>query len=95
MYPRVKNVKAKENYLLEIQFTNNSCRVFDIKPYLNFGVFKELKNIEYFRKVNRLGVSIAWPHGQDICPDTLFLESKPLTGKPSRRRSRLSHSSHR
>ena len=88
MYPRVKNVKAKENYLLEIQFANNSRGFFDIKPYLNFGVFQELKNIAYFRKVKRLGNSIAWPHGQDICPDTLFIESKLLTGKSGGRKPR-------
>jgi hypothetical protein len=85
MHPRVKNVKAKENYLLEIQFTNNTRRIFDVKPYLNFGVFRELKKTEYFRKVSRSGNSIAWPHGQDICPDTLFIESKLLTTKSSRR----------
>jgi hypothetical protein len=95
MYPRVKNVKAKENYLLEIRFTNNSCGIFDVKPYLNFGVFKELKNAEYFRKVNRSGNSIAWPHGQDICPDTLFMESKILTSKSSGRKSRLRRSPRR
>jgi hypothetical protein len=81
MYPRVKNVKARENYLLEIKFTNNSCRIFDVKPYLNFGVFKELKDTKYFNKVNCSGNSIAWPNGQDICPDTLFIESIPRFGK--------------
>jgi len=81
MNPRVKSVKAKENYLLEIQFTNKTHRIFDVKRYLNFGIFKELKNTEYFRKVNRSGNSIAWPHGQDICPDTLFIESKLLKTK--------------
>lgn len=92
MYPRVKNVKAKENYLIEILFTNNTRGIFDLKPYLNFGVFKELKDPEYFNKVNRLGHSISWPHGQDICPDTLFLESKfptrRSTGSPKKRASR-------
>jgi Protein of unknown function (DUF2442) len=86
MYPRVKTVKAKENYLLEILFSNDSRRVFDIKPYLNFGVFQELKNLKYFSQVKRLGHSIAWPHGQDICPDTLFLGSKLLARQSSVRR---------
>jgi hypothetical protein len=81
MYPRVKKVKAKDDYLLEIKFTNNSCRIFDVKPYLNFGVFKELKDTNYFHKVNRSGNSIAWPNGQDICPDTLFIESVPRLAK--------------
>lgn len=49
MYPRIKDVKAKENYLLEIRFINNTHRIFDVKPYLNFAVFNELKKTEYFR----------------------------------------------
>ncbi len=78
MNPRVKNVKALENHLLEIRFTDNSRRIFNMKPYLHFGVFEELQNMEYFSKVYKMGNSIAWPNGQDICPDTLFMESKPL-----------------
>lgn len=88
MNPRVKNVKAKEDYTLEIKFTNNSRRIFDVKPYLNFGVFHELKDRAYFQKVKCFAGTIVWPHGQDICPDTLFIESKSLTSQSCGRHKR-------
>ena len=95
MNPRVKNVKAKEDYTLEIKFTNNSRRIFDAKPYLNFGIFQELKDNAYFQKVKCLGGTIVWPHGQDICPDTLFVQSKRLPNQSSGFKSRLRRSFHR
>jgi hypothetical protein len=29
----------------------------------------------YFRKVDILNETVCWPHEQDICPDTLYLDS--------------------
>jgi len=75
MYPRVKKVKAEENFQLRITFDNGKSGVFDMNPYLNFGIFSELKDIKYFRKVKPLYGTISWPHGQDVCPDTLYQES--------------------
>lgn len=76
MNPRVKKVIPNDDYTLPITFDNEEQKVFDIKPLLDFGVFQELKNLEYFREVKRVCGSIVWPHGQDICPDTLYEESK-------------------
>jgi hypothetical protein len=48
----------------------------DVRPQLDFGVFTELKDENYFRQVKPFLGSIAWPHGQDICPDTLYMDGK-------------------
>lgn len=87
MYPRVKTVKSEENFKLKITFSNGEVGIFDVYPYLNFGIFAELKNIDYFQKVKSLYGAIGWPHGQDICPDTLYQESI-LTNQSSRRKLR-------
>jgi hypothetical protein len=42
---------------------------------LDFGVFKELRDISYFKQVKASGGTVVWPHEQDICPDTLYLDS--------------------
>ena len=76
MNPRVKKAIPNDDYTLCITFNNEKQKVFDVKPLLNFGVFQELKNLEYFKKVKQVHGSIAWPNGQDICPDTLYEESK-------------------
>ncbi len=76
MNPRVKSVKAIQNYLLEIVFNNDEKKKFDIKPYLNFGIFKELKDYKLFQTATAKLGTVSWENGLDICPDTLYLESE-------------------
>ncbi len=76
MNPRVKSVNPTQDYLLEIIFNNGEKKNFDLKPYLNFGLFKELKDFTQFQTAKvKLG-TVTWNNGLDICPDTLYLESK-------------------
>ena len=77
MNPRVKNVKPNPDYTLTLIFTNGEVKVFDVKPYLKIGVFKELKDMKLFNSVRPFLGSIQWKNEQDFCPDTLYLESIP------------------
>lgn len=77
MNPRVKYVKPHSNYTIILTFTNGEVKLFDMKPYLDKGIFSELKNISLFNSVKPFLGSIQWQNGQDLCPDTLYLESKP------------------
>jgi len=61
-----------------LQFNDCSLRRFDAKPYLDYGVFSELKDIRYFQQVRIAFGTVQWPHEQDISPETLYLESVPL-----------------
>ncbi len=76
MNPRVKNVFPNNDYTLTITFTNDEVKIFDVKPYLEIGIFKELKDLSLFKTVKPFLNSIQWMNGQDFCPDTLYLESK-------------------
>lgn len=78
MNPRVIAVKPEQNYTLRIQFDNKEEKIFDVKPYLEIGVFKELKDESIFNSVKPFLGSIQWANGLDLCPDTLYLESVPL-----------------
>jgi len=75
MNPRVKTVTPADNYRLHLTFTNGEQGIYDCSPLLDFGVFRELRNPVYFRQVHVLHGSVAWPHEQDICPDTLYEDS--------------------
>jgi len=77
MNPRVKNVKPTSDYQIILTFTNDEKKIFDVKPYLDFGIFKELKDQSLFRSVKPFLGSVQWINGQDFCPDTLYLESRP------------------
>jgi hypothetical protein len=75
MNPRVKAVKAKTDHTLEIVFTNGEIGIYDCKHLLDFGIFQEFKNIKYFKQASVNSGTVVWPHEQDICPDTLYLDS--------------------
>lgn len=71
---KVISVTPLNDYMLQIEFDSKEVRIFDVKPYLNFGIFKELKNEEYFKNVRTSLGSITWKNGQDFSPETLYLK---------------------
>ena len=75
MNPRVVEVTPNDNYTLTLRFTNGEVGIYDCKPLLNFGVFVELNDLAYFKRVQPFNGTIIWPHEQDIDPDTLYLDS--------------------
>jgi hypothetical protein len=76
---KVVAVRANADFSLDLQFNDGSVRRFDAKPYLNYGVFTELKDLPYFQRVRIAFGTVQWPHEQDISPETLYLESVPLS----------------
>lgn len=77
MLPRVKNVIANTNFTLTLTFTNNEVKLFDMKPYIQESgfVFEELQDPALFKTVKSWEGSIQWINGQDLCPDTLYINS--------------------
>lgn len=78
MNPRVQAVVPRPEYKLEITFDSGEVGIYDCSPLLEFGVFRELRDKEYFEKARVSGGTVIWPHEQDICPDTLYEDSKKL-----------------
>jgi len=76
MNPRVTTVKPGHDYTLQITFNNGEEKSFDVKPYLEIGLFKELKDASMFNSVKLFLGSIQWANGLDVCPDTLYFEGK-------------------
>ena len=80
MNPRVKKVIPTDDYKLILTFKNDEKGIYNCKELLNFGVFKELKDIHYFKQAFVEYGTVSWPNEQDICPDTLYLNSEHFTG---------------
>ena len=76
MNPRVQTVKANQDYTLTLQFTNGETRIFDVSPYLDKGFFRDLRDSGYFATVQPFLGSVQWAHGQDFCPDMLYMDSQ-------------------
>ena len=78
MNPTVVSVVAIPNHFLRLSFENDEIRIFDVSPFLDKGIFKELKDYNYLKQVSVAFGSVEWPHEQDFSHDTLYLLSTPL-----------------
>lgn len=77
MYWDVKKVLPLPDYRLYVETENGRTGIFDMRPYLDRGVFRELKNEHYFKQVGIAFGSVTWPNDQDIAPETLLAELQP------------------
>ena len=75
MYLAVKEVKPIDNYKLILTSENNEVKIFDMIPYLDKGIFQELKDENLFKAVKVSFDSIEWPNEADIDPETLYEDS--------------------
>jgi len=76
MNPRISGVAPADDYKLRLIFTNGERGIYDCSSLLDFGVFMELGDKNYFKQVKVSDGTVVWPHEQDICPDTLYLDSE-------------------
>ena len=75
MYLSIKEVKALENYTLLLKFENDEEKIFDVKPYLEIGKFRELKNETLFKSVKICFDTIEWDNQLDLDPELLYQKS--------------------
>lgn len=76
MYLAITDVKPLKNYQLLLTFENNEKKIFDMKPYLDKGIFSELKDEKKFRSVRVSFDSIEWCNQADLDPEFLYDKSK-------------------
>ena len=78
MYWDVKVVKPLPDYRIYVEIADGRKGVFDMKPYLDRGIFRELRDMHYFSRVGIQLGAVTWPNEQDIAPETLLAEMLPL-----------------
>jgi hypothetical protein len=82
MYCDIISATYKGDYKLEIFFADGKSGIVDFRKYIERGgVFKNLEDLEYFRKFminHELGV-ITWNNEVDVAPETIYSEA---TGEP-------------
>lgn len=77
MYLSVKEVKTLNEYKLLLTFENGEVRLFDMSPYLENGVFRELKDLSLFKSARVSFDTVEWENEADIDPETLYEDSVP------------------
>jgi hypothetical protein len=78
MYFAVTEVTPLENYNLRLKFKNGEEKIFDMKPYLEKGIFKELKDESVFKTAKVSFDTVEWANEADIDPEILYKDSVVL-----------------
>ena len=74
----VIRVKENDDYCMELWFYTGDHRLFDVKPYLDRGVFTRLQDIHLFKRAFVAMDTVCWPCDLDIAPETLYDCSVPI-----------------
>jgi hypothetical protein len=74
----VLKVRTRPDYKMELDFNTGETRIFDVRSYLEKGVFQRLKDISLFKQAYIAFNTVCWPGDIDIAPETLYDASVPL-----------------
>ncbi len=77
MNPDIIEVQPLNDHVLRLIFQGGEVRDMDMTPYLDLGIFRELRDQAWFHQAYIEFGSIEWPNGQGLSYDTLYLESVP------------------
>jgi hypothetical protein len=83
MYSAVKSVMPINNYNLILTFENGEKRQFDMNPFLNIGVFRELRDVSKFNSVRISFDSIEWDNEADLDPEILYQKESEIVKQDS------------
>jgi hypothetical protein len=72
MYPSVKQVIPGDDYTLSLVFENGESGILDMRPMLDFGVFRRIKNLDNFKRVRIAFDTIEWDCGVDLDPEYIY-----------------------
>jgi Protein of unknown function (DUF2442). len=77
MHLSVKEVKTLNEYKLLLTLKNGEVRLFDMSPYLEKGIFRELKDLSLFKSARISFDTVEWENEADIDTETLYENSVP------------------
>jgi hypothetical protein len=73
---RIIELTPHADWKLKVVTEDERIGLFDVRPYLEFEAFEELKDISEFLKVTNRGYFIEWECGADLSADTIEAEMK-------------------
>jgi len=71
---KVVSVEAIENHRLRVSLSDGRKGIFDVSSYVDKGIFRELRDPQYFRRVRVAYGGVMWPHEQDFSAETIECE---------------------
>jgi hypothetical protein len=74
MYQAVVAVRPNEDSSLAVVFEDGVEGVLGMTPYLDFGVFRRIKDFDQFKRVRLAFDTVEWECGVDLDPE--FIRAK-------------------
>lgn len=74
MYQAVVSVRPNEGFSPSVVFEDGAEGVLDMNPYLDFGVFRRIRDFEQFKRVRIAFDTVEWECGADLDPE--FVRAK-------------------
>jgi hypothetical protein len=78
VYPAISEVLANKDFSLSFVLETGEKRSLDMKPYLDFGVFKKPRDFERFKRVRIAFDTVEWDDGVDLDPEFVYQKSTSL-----------------
>ena len=70
--PVVVSVSNEEDHTLLVAIESGEKGLLDMKPYLDFGIFRKIRNQKVFETVRVSFGTIAWESGADLDPEFVY-----------------------
>ena len=70
--PAVISVECGKDYIVSVAFESGEKGLLDVKPYLDFGVFRKIRDPRVFETVHVSFDTIAWESGADLDPEFVY-----------------------
>jgi hypothetical protein len=77
MISDVIDFEILSDHMIKVTLSDGKKGIFDVKPYLDRGIFKELKDYNYFKRARIEFGTITWPNTQDFSPETIEIKMQP------------------
>lgn len=68
---RIRELLPQHNWTLKIVAEDGRVGNFDVRPYLEYEAFNELRDHAEFLKVSNGGYFVEWESGADLSADTI------------------------
>lgn len=79
MMKNIVEIKANDDWTLDVSFDDGAQRRFDLKLLLENEAFLALQNIGLFKRVHNGGYFVEWNNEADLSADTLYFQGKPIS----------------
>ncbi|MDZ4845310.1 MAG: DUF2442 domain-containing protein [Chitinophagales bacterium] len=83
-YLAIKAVKPLDDYKLALTFANGERLLFDMKPYLNKGIYRQLRDVKLFSTAHVSFDTAEWDNEAYFDPEALYEGSEKINEKEYR-----------